>query len=130
MTRPRRSSGVSSWTSVDRKTAEKTSAAPASARQTSASGNETVTRPNAVIARPQPSDRDEDRPAGPVDRRHPAREQRAEERPGGRRGGQQSEPGRPRVPKTSRARTGKSDVGIPKIIALRSMTNEPRIARR
>ena len=34
------------------------------------------------------------------------------------------------VPNTSSARTGKSEVGIPKIIALRSMTNEPRIARR
>jgi hypothetical protein len=31
---------------------------------------------------------------------------------------------------TSRARTGNSDIGIPKIIALRSITNEPRIARR
>ncbi len=34
------------------------------------------------------------------------------------------------VPKTSRARTGKSAVGIPKIIASRSITKLPRIARR
>ena len=34
------------------------------------------------------------------------------------------------VSNTDSASTGKSDVGMPKIIALRSITNEPRIARR
>ena len=56
MTRPRRWSGVSSWTSVERNTAEKTSAAPARARHRSASGNDTVTSPKAVIASPQAGD--------------------------------------------------------------------------
>ena len=129
MTRPRRLSGVSSWTSVERKTAEKTSAAPATARQRSASGNDTVTRPKAVMASPQTATAARiARPVRSTDR-DPAREQRAEESAGRRGRRHQPEPGAP-VWKTSRARTGKSDVGMPKIIALRSITNEPRIARR
>ena len=74
-------------------------------------------------------DRREDRAPGPPDRRHPAREERAEERAGRRCRGHQPEPAGP-VSNTSSARTGKSDVGIPKIIALRSMTNVPGSRRR
>ena len=52
-TRPRSSSGVSSWTIAERSTALKTSAAPARARKKSASAKLQAERPKAVIARPQ-----------------------------------------------------------------------------
>ena len=129
ITRPRSWSGVSSWTSDDRKTAEKTSAAPAAARHRRASGNETVTSPNAVIANPQTATAR--RIARPVrwtlltqpEKRAPTNA------PAAGAAARKPSPAGP-VWKVSRARTGKSDVGIPKIIALRSITNEPRIARR
>ena len=89
----------------------------------SASGNETSTSPNAAIG--EAPDHDAATIARPArrDRRDPAREQRPEERAGRRRRRHEPEAGRP-DPNTSSARTGKSAVGMPKIIALRSMTND------
>ena len=74
-----------------------------------------------MIARPQPATASEDRPAGPLDADDPAREQarRGTPRRPARRPSARARPGR--SSKTSRARTGKSEVGIPKIIALRSI---------
>ena len=104
-------------------------AAPANARHASASGNDTVTSPNAVIARPQPSTAS--RIALPV--RCTVRTQpekiAATNAPAAGAAAISPRPAGP-VPNTSSARTGKSDVGIPKIIALRSMTNEPSTALR
>ena len=82
ITRPRSSSGVSSWTRVERKTAENTSAAPATARKKSASGNDTVTSPNAVIARPQAMTAQRiARPVRRTDRPSPRRARRGRRRP-------------------------------------------------
>ena len=129
MTRPRRLSGVSSWTRLERKIAEKRSAAPATARQRSASGNDTVTSPNAVIASPQASTASRiARPVRWTDFTQPEKIA-ATNAPAAGAAAISPSPAGP-VPNTSRASTGKSEVGIPKIIALRSMTNEPRIARR
>ena len=75
-------------------------------------------------------DGEDDRATDPPDDRHPAGQQGAEERPD-RRCGRRAAPS-PAGPtrKTSRARTGNSEVGIPKIIASRSMTNVARMTRR
>ena len=129
VTRPRRPSGVSSWISDDRKTAEKTSAAPAAARKTSASGNEKVASPNAVIASPQATT--ERTIARPVRRTRETQPENNAPRnaPAAGAAARRPNPAGP-VRKTSSARTGKSAVGIPKIIASRSMTKLPRMARR
>ena len=75
-------------------------------------------------------DGDHDRPADPPDRRDPARTaaRRGTSRPPAPRRAGRSPP----APSwnTSSASTGKSEVGIPKIIALRSITKLPRMARR
>ena len=120
---------MSSWTIVERKTADRTSAAPAIARQTRASGNENVARPNPTMARPhtltamttaRPGRR---MPATQPDRSAP----RKAPTPG-------AAAIRPRpiapVPKTSRASAGKRTVGIPKTIAARSIANVERTSRR
>ncbi len=99
------------------------------ARHTSASGNDTVTRPNAVMARPQT--RTAIRIARPVRWTDFTQPENSAPRNAPAAGAAASSPNPAApVPKTSRARTGKSEVGIPKIIALRSMTKVPRIARR
>ncbi len=128
VTRPRRLSGVSSWTRLERNTAEKTSAAPAIARQMSASGNDTVTRPKAVIASPQA--RTATRIARPVCWTDLTQPEKSAPRNAPAAGAAAISPN-PAAPvwKTSSARTGKSDVGIPKTIALKSITNVPRMAR-
>ena len=128
VTRPRRLSGVSSWTRLERKTAEKTSAAPAIARHRSASGNDTVTSPKAVIASPQA--RTATRIARPVCRTDLTQPEKSAPRNAPAAGAAAISPN-PAAPvwNTSSARTGKSDVGIPKTIALKSITNVPRMAR-
>ena len=129
MIRPRSASGVSSWTSVERNTAEKTSAVPARARQIQASGKANVSRPKAVIARPQPTTASTI--ARPIRRTDVTQPDSSAPRNEPTAGAAASSPN-PAGPvlNTSSARTGKSEVGIPKIIALRSITKLPRIARR
>jgi hypothetical protein len=129
VTRPRSASGVASWTTVDRKTAESTSAAPAIARNMRARGKKKVDSPNAVIASPQmitarttarPTRRTTDtQPDSSAPRNAPIAGAAA----------RRPSPAGP-TRNTSRARTGKSDVGIPKIMASRSMTKVASITRR
>ena len=114
---------------LDRRTAEKTSAAPATARKTSARGNEKVASPNKTIATPQmitatmmPRPTWRIRVATP-EIAAPSTDPAA--------GAALSRP-TPIGPawKTSRARTGKRACGMPKIIALRSIANVDRMIRR
>ena len=129
VTRPRSASGVSSWTSDDRKTADSTSAPPAIARKTSARPNENVDRPNATIAAPQTmTAMTIARPVRRTDETQPD----SSAAPNAPTAGAAASNPRPAGPvrKTSRARTGNSADGIPKIIASRSMTKVDRMTRR
>ena len=124
--RPRRMSGVASWRIVLRSTALYMSAAPAIARNSRASGNENVTSPNAVIASPQtrtaritPRPRYRTRPTQPVN-------SDPSSAPAAGAAVRNPSPSGP-VLKTSSARIGNSASGIPKIMALRSMTKVERM---
>ena len=126
--RPRSSSGVSIWTTLDRKTAETTSAAPATARKTSASGKKKVDRPNRAIAAPHATTaRTMPRPRRRTRDRPPERLM-AMKAPAAGAAVRSPKPTGP-TRKTSRASAGKTAVGMPKIIASRSIANVDRIRR-
>lgn len=88
-----------------------------------------MSNPKAVIASPQPiTARTIARPTRRTDETQPESSAPKNEPTAGA-AASSPNPAGP-ILKTSSVRTGKSDVGIPKIIASRSMTRLPRIARR
>src|SRR6185369_2574219 len=97
---------------VERNTADRTSAAPAIARKTSASGNENVDRPNPTIAAPQIATA-AITPA-PIRRTADTQPESTAPRSAPTAGAAAIRPS-PAGPtlNTSRARAGKSDVGMP-----------------
>ena len=93
ISRPRIPSGPANWMIVFRNTADSTSAQPATASSSSASGSQCAT-PNPAIDAPQTSTAHDDREPLPPDPADPAAGQRAEQRAGPGRGVEQPDGGR------------------------------------